>query len=169
MSKDKLDNIKSELDKYIADYLSHLNHKSQSIDETLEYLKVEEESLRETQDNLNNMYETIIKLMELKVNANILRQHFLGCLKVAGECEDEMCAKIFVNQAFSTLTQTDQFLQAQLGEKFEVMKFDELLKVVEQEENYEKTLIQSQNYIDTLEKIMKQLNELVSELPPAQY
>ncbi|MHA1143269.1 MAG: hypothetical protein ACTSRW_00885 [Candidatus Helarchaeota archaeon] len=169
MIKDKLATIKAELDNYISSYIEHLAPKNKSIDAVLDQLKNEEDSLREIQENLNGMLETIMRLMEIKVNANILQQHFLGCLKVAAECEDEMCTKIFVNQAFSTLAQTDQFLQAQLSEQFDVKEYEKLLNLIAVKENFEQEIVKSQSFIDDLEKIMKQLNELISEMPPAQY
>ena len=162
-----LEEIKKSISTYIDGYLKNLD-KGTDIEKIIEDLREEESSLRSAQDKYLNMFDVVQKVMEIRTNLNILAQHFLGCLKVAMQCEDALCAKIFMQQSFSTLNQMSSFYQAEAGETIDNETLDDLVKTMKTSTEETKKII-SPDYIEKLEKIVNKLAEIISSLPSAKY
>ncbi|MHA1799780.1 MAG: hypothetical protein ACTSVY_15130 [Candidatus Helarchaeota archaeon] len=162
-----LTDIKAEITNYINDYLKNLG-KGNDIEQIIENLRDEENKLRLAQDRYLNIFDVIQKVMEIRTNLNILAQHFLGCLKVAAECEDALCAKIFIQQSFSTLNQMSSFYQAEASEKIDMEVLKDLINSMKTSDDDAKRII-SLEYIEKLEKIVNKLGEIIKEIPSARY
>ena len=162
-----LTDIKAEITNYINDYLKNLG-KGNDIEQIIENLRDEENKLRLAQDRYLNIFDVIQKVMEIRTNLNILAQHFLGCLKVAAECEDALCAKIFIQQSFSTLNQMSSFYQAEASEKIDMEVLKDLINSMKTSDDEAKRII-SLEYIEKLEKIVNKLGEIIKEIPSARY
>jgi len=159
--------IKDLIGNYIKDYLKNLD-KGSDIEKIIEDLREEESALRIAQDKYLSMFDIVQKVMEIRTNLNILAQHFLGCLKVALECEDALCAKIFIQQSFSTLNQMSSFYQAEAGETVDNNTLQDLVKNMQTASEETKKII-SPKYIENLEKIVNKLAEMVTSVSSARY
>ena len=162
-----LEEIKGLIGTYIKDYLKNLD-KGTDIEKIIEDLRQEESTLRLAQDKYLSMFDIVQKVMEIRTNLNILAQHFLGCLKVALECEDALCAKIFIQQSFSTLNQMSSFYQAEAGESIDHNILDDLVNTMKTSSEETKKII-SPEYIENLEKIVNKLAEMVTSVSSARY
>ncbi len=155
-----LEEIKDQISNYISDYLKNLN-KGTDIEKIIEELREEESALRLAQDKYLSMFDVVQKVMEIRTNLNILAQHFLGCLKVALECEDALCAKIFIQQSFSTLNQMSSFYKAEASETIENEILDDLVKTMKTSREETKKIIAS-DHVEKLEKIVNKLAEIIA-------
>ncbi|NHI91395.1 MAG: hypothetical protein EAX96_02755 [Candidatus Lokiarchaeota archaeon] len=139
-----------------------------NIEKIIDELREEENKLRLSQDKYLNLFDVIQKVMEIRTNLNILAQHFLGCLKVAVECEDALCAKIFIQQSFSTLNQMNSFYQAESAEVIDKETLDDLVISMNNTVEEAKKII-SPKYVEKLEKIVDKLGQIIKEIPSARY
>ena len=162
-----LTEIKKEINDFIQGYLKSLD-RGTDIDKIIDEMREEENRLRLAQDKYLNLFDVIQKVMEIRTNLNILAQHFLGCLKVAVECEDALCAKIFIQQSFSTLNQMNSFFQAESQEVIDAETLDDLVTSMKGTVEEAKKII-TPEYVEDLEKIVDKLGQIIKEIPSARY
>ena len=174
----ELENMRNELNKLVKDYTNLIKNvpivklESDNLDAIIENLKSEEDEMRNSEEQMNNIFQTALKMLELRVNANILHQHFIGCLNVANNCEDLMCFKIFMSQAYTAMLQMLQFIKKFL-EIFSETKVDDLLNQIKTLETQTDVLKsydeKSHVFLDKIDQIVQDLNEKVKEMPSKLY
>lgn len=178
--EENLENVRNELRELVENYQKLIEEvpvvKIDSADYNLENvitnLKDNEDELRKSGENIVEIFQTTQKMLELMVNSNILNQHFVGCLNVAASCEDLMCFKIFMSQAFTAYLQQLSFIKKFL-ELYEEVNLEDLIKQLRLfEDNIEilkKYNSNSQPFLDKMEKMVQELNDITKELPSGLY
>ena len=177
-NSEELENMRSQLAKLVKDYTNLIKNvpivklDSDNLDNIIENLKTEEDKMRNSEEQMNNIFQTALKMLELRVNANILHQHFIGCLNVANNCEDLMCFKIFMSQAYTAMLQMLQFIRKFL-EIFSQTKVDDLLNQMNSLQTQTGVLKsfddKSKEFLDRIDEIVQDLNEKVKEMPHKLY
>lgn len=176
----ELEKMRNELKELVNDYtnlikavpLVKLDSANYNLDNIINNLKEEEDEMRNSEENMNNLFQTALKMLELRVNSNILHQHFLGCLNVANNCEDLMCFKIFMSQAYTAMLQQLSFIKKFL-ELFNEVKVDDIISQIKSLESQKDTLksydVKTEKFLDKIDKIVQDLNEKVKEMPSKLY
>ncbi|MHA1300873.1 MAG: hypothetical protein ACTSO9_15755 [Candidatus Helarchaeota archaeon] len=176
----ELEKMRDELKNIIDDYtriikeipLVKVDSSNYNLDNIINNLKAEEDEMRNSEEQMNNLFQTALKMLELRVNSNILHQHFLGCLNVANNCEDLMCFKIFMSQAYTAMLQQLSFIKKFL-ELFNEVKIEDIINQIKSLESQTEILksydTKSQGFLDKIDKIVQDLNEKVKELPSKLY
>ncbi|HUX97916.1 MAG TPA: hypothetical protein VMV49_00035 [Candidatus Deferrimicrobium sp.] len=122
---------------------------------------------RKLQKKLNRYLGTINKMLEAGINANVLHQHFLGCVNIALQCQDLLCMKIFLTQAHTTFAEIIRYIREYLsfskdieksvGEVSSLLKF--IHPSIEFSEKFltleDKLLVEIENTISKLENSLK--------------
>ncbi|MHA1380410.1 MAG: hypothetical protein ACTSRG_18750 [Candidatus Helarchaeota archaeon] len=176
----ELEKMRNELKELVNNYtnlikavpLIKIDPENYDLDNIINTLKAEEDKMRNSEENMNNLFQTALKMLELRVNSNILHQHFLGCLNVANNCEDLMCFKIFMSQAYTAMLQQLSFIKRFL-ELFNEVEIEDIISQIKALESQKETLksynIKSQDFLDNIDKVVQELNEKVKEMPSKLY
>ncbi|NVM00750.1 MAG: hypothetical protein HWN67_00320 [Candidatus Helarchaeota archaeon] len=175
-----LEKVRSELKELVDNYtkvlrelpLVDLESANYDLESIINNLKDKEDEMRKSEDDMNNFFQTTLKMLELRVNSNILHQHFIGCLNVASNCEDLMCFKIFMSQAYTAYLQQLTFVKKFL-EIFNEININDLIKQLKFFETNIEVLksfdSRSQQFLDKMDKMVQDLNEKTKELPTKLY
>ncbi|MFX1450260.1 MAG: hypothetical protein ACFFCM_05435 [Promethearchaeota archaeon] len=175
-----LNNVRSELKELVDNYtklikelpLVDLDPSDFKLENIINNLKDKEDEMRKNEDDMNNFFQTALKMLELRVNSNILHQHFIGCLNVANNCEDLMCFKIFMSQAYTAYLQQLTFIKKFL-ELLDDININDLINQLKSFESNSEVLkkfdSRSQQILDKMDKLVQDLNEKVKEMPAKLY
>ncbi|MFX0132721.1 MAG: hypothetical protein ACFFDN_03650 [Candidatus Hodarchaeota archaeon] len=175
-----LEKVRNELKELVNNYtkvlrelpLVDLESANYNLESIINNLKDKEDEMRKSEDDMNNIFQTTLKMLELRVNSNILHQHFIGCLNVASNCEDLMCFKIFMSQAYTAYLQQLTFIKKFL-ELFNEININDLIKQLKFFETNIEVLksfeARSQQFLDKMDKMVQELNEKVKEMPAKLY
>ncbi len=175
-----LDKMRNELKTLVDNYtnlikdlpLVDLDPSNYNLENIINNLKDKEDEMRKSEEDMNNFFQTALKMLELRVNSNILHQHFIGCLNVANNCEDLMCFKIFMSQAYTAYLQQLTFIKKFL-ELLDEVDINDLIKQLKFFESNSEVLKKfnsnSQQFLDKMDKMVQELNEKVKEMPAKLY
>lgn len=121
---------------------------------------------RKLQKKLGRYLNTLNAMLEAGINAAVLHNHFLSCLKISLECSDFLCMKIFLSQAISTFAEIKRYIQQYLNLSKDVEKFEteisSLLRFVQPSIEFSEQFLKlDEHLMEDLEKFIAKLETLI--------